>query len=670
MPTTVLLRFLLLFLMGMYCAQGRTQTGASIFYTLNKQNGLSDNGILQMIQLRDGRLAIYTEKGINVYSGQHFDFVPLHDSQRALLPLYNGETHLYLDREERLWVKHKYAVTCIDLQRLLVVPSPLDSLYEANGKRRVEDLYIDGNHDIWTVSGRTLRNLRTATTIAMPPELGALQDLDVLDGHLYMFFGTGKAADYLLRKRRIINVSTAYGPEDAALYYRTSLIVRGPGNMYYQTRTSDHETIFLSYNTQTHAFTELYRCPIILNTLNVTPDNTALICSSNGYLLFDLNHGASYREIDSVRLPDGSTLSTGINTIYPDQQKGVWLGTYHDGLLYASSLFNLFDTKTIDIPVTPILTKIYLNGEALRLRQRYDGRMLMEKTPPYIQHLRLAHNQNTIAFSFCTMNYVRPRNTYYRYRLDHGAWHTAAADDRSGLVSDRGVLYLPFASLPAGEHTLQVQASTNPRRWTGTIRTIHITIDHSPWRWVVWAVAVVVMAGGAVIFVTRKKRHTRTSAAAGHPAAAIPSTLVTTTLSPATANAAPTSLPPTTAEAQAGTDPSQTDPDTPQTEKPEVLARAEAFVKQHIADTSYGVEELAIDLCMERTGLYKKITALTNDTPVAFIRNLRLDHAAKMLREGHYGVNEIAIMCGFASPSYFTKCFKQRYGVKPSEYPA
>ena len=101
---------------------------------------------------------------------------------------------------------------------------------------------------------------------------------------------------------------------------------------------------------------------------------------------------------------------------------------------------------------------------------------------------------------------------------------------------------------------------------------------------------------------------------------------------------------------------------------PELILQVRALVEQHLEDGEYGVEQLAQDLCMERTGLYKKLTALTNTTPVAFIRSIRLHRAAALLQEGKQSVNEIAERTGFSSPSYFTKCFKKKFGVLPSEY--
>ena len=103
-------------------------------------------------------------------------------------------------------------------------------------------------------------------------------------------------------------------------------------------------------------------------------------------------------------------------------------------------------------------------------------------------------------------------------------------------------------------------------------------------------------------------------------------------------------------------------------QEPELILQVRALIEQHLGDGEYGVAQLARDLCMERTGLYKKLTALTDTTPVAFIRSIRLRRAAALLQEGKFTVNEIAERTGFSSPSYFTKCFKKEFGVLPSEY--
>ena len=80
------------------------------------------------------------------------------------------------------------------------------------------------------------------------------------------------------------------------------------------------------------------------------------------------------------------------------------------------------------------------------------------------------------------------------------------------------------------------------------------------------------------------------------------------------------------------------------------------------------VEELSKHLGMSRVHLYKKILALTGKTPVEFIRILRLKRAAQYLRDSQLNVSEIAYKLGFNNPKYFTKYFKEEFGISPSEY--
>lgn len=98
------------------------------------------------------------------------------------------------------------------------------------------------------------------------------------------------------------------------------------------------------------------------------------------------------------------------------------------------------------------------------------------------------------------------------------------------------------------------------------------------------------------------------------------------------------------------------------------MNRATALVERNIANPSYSVEQLSRDLCMERTGLYRKLMVAMDKSPVAFIRAIRLARAAELLDKGGHTVAEISELTGFSSPGYFSKCFQQHYGCRPSEF--
>ncbi|RZJ65012.1 MAG: AraC family transcriptional regulator, partial [Flavobacterium sp.] len=98
------------------------------------------------------------------------------------------------------------------------------------------------------------------------------------------------------------------------------------------------------------------------------------------------------------------------------------------------------------------------------------------------------------------------------------------------------------------------------------------------------------------------------------------------------------------------------------------LSKALAQVEKHLNNPNYSVEQLSQDLHMDRTGLYRKLVNLLDKSPSLFIRNIRLEKAAEMLLEGKLNISEITDKIGFSSSSYFSKCFQEQYGCKPSEY--
>ena len=105
---------------------------------------------------------------------------------------------------------------------------------------------------------------------------------------------------------------------------------------------------------------------------------------------------------------------------------------------------------------------------------------------------------------------------------------------------------------------------------------------------------------------------------------------------------------------------------TPLDEK--IVEKAVKYVVTNIKRPELSVEELSSHLGMSRVHLYKKLKATTGKTPVEFIRLIRLKRGAQMLRESQLNVSEIAFQLGFNNPKYFSKYFKEEFGVLPSVY--
>ena len=96
--------------------------------------------------------------------------------------------------------------------------------------------------------------------------------------------------------------------------------------------------------------------------------------------------------------------------------------------------------------------------------------------------------------------------------------------------------------------------------------------------------------------------------------------------------------------------------------------KMETIVAQHMSDSEFNVDTLAAMLKMGRTKFYGKMKEFTGMSPNTYLQTERLKKAAELLIEGDLNVTEISYKVGFQSPTYFYKCFKEKYGVPPSKY--
>ena len=100
-----------------------------------------------------------------------------------------------------------------------------------------------------------------------------------------------------------------------------------------------------------------------------------------------------------------------------------------------------------------------------------------------------------------------------------------------------------------------------------------------------------------------------------------------------------------------------------------LMARIMECLEKNMDNADYSVEQLAADVGMHRMNLYRKIQSLYGMTPSEFIRTMRLKRAAQIIADDpNLNVAEVAYMVGFNTPKYFTKYFKELFGVLPSQY--
>lgn len=100
----------------------------------------------------------------------------------------------------------------------------------------------------------------------------------------------------------------------------------------------------------------------------------------------------------------------------------------------------------------------------------------------------------------------------------------------------------------------------------------------------------------------------------------------------------------------------------------EVVFKLFKALEENYINSDFGIPELSELMAMSQPQLYRRTVSLTDLSPNALLKEYRLEKAKELLRKETQSVAQITFGTGFTSPSYFTKCFKARYGLLPVEY--
>lgn len=97
------------------------------------------------------------------------------------------------------------------------------------------------------------------------------------------------------------------------------------------------------------------------------------------------------------------------------------------------------------------------------------------------------------------------------------------------------------------------------------------------------------------------------------------------------------------------------------------LKQLHSIIQKNLSDSEFGVEDIGKQIGLSRVQLYRKVKAMTGSSVVDLLRKARLAKAKRLLESRSMSVSEVAYDVGFSAPSYFTKCFKEEYGMLPGE---
>lgn len=364
-----------------------------------------------------------------------------------------------------------------------------------------------------------------------------------------------------------------------------------------------------------------------------------------------------------------------------------------------TTLFNPNNLGTPKTKLTPRMVRAELFGDEIRTGKEYDGRVIMPEEMGYAKKMHLDYNQNTLSFVYSAMNYAAPAKTVYRYRLRGMSDVWTIVNHRSLLLDENGLLHLSFYHIPPGKYTLEVMASIEGNAFDGKIATLDIVVD-DPW-WstplakVVYFVLLAIILYTAVkLYLKNQREKISQQVREDEMLKRIQDLLMqlkvqeemhdeiyqknlalqdylTQQIETEQQDAPTLSAEPQQGETDSPTDSEEKAIADTASENPAdnaFIQQAIALVEQHIGDGGYGVVELSRDLCMERTGLYKKLTAMMNESPSVFMRHIRMNRVAELVLQGEISVEQIAYKTGFSSPQYMRRCFQKEFGCTITEY--
>ena len=731
-----------------------------LFSRITAEDGLCDNQVLHVMQLPDERMLFTTQGNINIYDGVNFSHIHHADIEPFYLKDYHGFYHVYVDMSQMVWIKNRQSLMCFDLQQnsyLTDIPGHIQKMWPE--KKTITDVFVDTDYHLWLLSGRELWNDYSCKSVKLDPAWGEVQDVDVYGPYGYVFFSTGNVVCLDLKTSSVVYAKAAYSSQEAEKYSWTSMVVRTTDGHFYQIRNG-HEGVFLCFDTKSRIWSRLFTAHFTLHTLAVKDDANIYFTSSMGLWRYDVKN-KTREEIENYTLYDGNKMSASANTICFDRQGGVWVGTYHDGLLYAhpdrfpfrntespSISFDTQATSVVDCrgymwECTTDGLKLTRNGKTSmvysedglssdyvcaivedkehriwvstangiscievkndgglkinayrqadgvqrgdyatgRAKLLDDGSIAMEGKdgctvfhPNEVMKMRnvqlnpilrrMTMKDHEISLDFSALNYAFPQHTYYKYTLtqDHDSTVTILRPgiDRSS-IDDNGALHLTLLKLKPGKYQLKVEASLEADRWTGKARVVTFEIL-PPWWQTTWAylaytlLTIGIVVGGVALYSYNQHKRMMRQMKEERLMARIEGLMEQCARYE---------------DEQQGVKPMQ---EKDEKEENEMDAQDSEFLKKAIAlveknlGKQYTVEQLSSDLCMERTGLYKKLSAIVDKSPSLFMRSIRLSHAARLIREGNHSLTEIATMTGFSSASYLSRCFQEEYGCKTSEY--
>lgn len=696
--------------------------GQTVFDILDLRDGLAESRVRSIAEMPDGRLAIATAGAISIYDGTRFHVCELPAERAYSLPGYHGYRSLSCDAAGRVWLRNAETLYVIhpsgcpsDDMEVLRVDSVLQALGWKGGV--VTAFFVDEDFSLqryWVVDEagvlfclkdgqcRRVADL-TSSGDEIPEQIVTCGD------DIYLCYHTGRVCRLRMAKESFSGENEAIFVYDGASIEENEYdkMRHGISVMLYDGKlwlTLNHKSERHSYivrlDTVTNKWLPAVRLGMRNSSFAVALDSTVHVVGNRGeYVLSpqgDVLHHQRMQSVvtDRVERMVGDDLSS----ILFDRYGGVWIGATESGLLYRhpsrGRLVRVTDTHyphaanvtycnerarvsaesyakgstncsaedasgTVYLGTRRGLLVIDAEGNFVTCMDEQDG-----LSSANVQGIQVVGDTLIWISTATGISCIRPLAARGEYLLTHfGKLDGLSLDGRELRVGEifydeqTDSIYVGFGGGVCSFSFTDLMAS--PRYVFRHVPAPAVLQTEESLPVFVWCLIGTLLVGLSGILFIRLRRGESPVTEAGQQ-------MSDTKECAETAVTIPDEEPADSVGESAPTNP------LPVVERSKedtlFLERLQAIVEAHLADDGFSVQGLASELAMDRTVLFRRMQALVGLSPSAYIRQVRMETAARLLRESPDSIDDIALQTGFTSTKYFTRIFKETFGVLPRQY--
>ena len=318
-----------------------------------------------------------------------------------------------------------------------------------------------------------------------------------------------------------------------------------------------------------------------------------------------------------------------------------------------------------NILLHPKFVRLQVNGTNIFAGTEIDGRVVTEKAVSRLNMIELPSTQNSLSLKFSSLNYFRPIQTYYRYRVSglQDKWVMLSYYNSKGLVDKNGILHLPLLGLEPGNYMVEVQASMYPGKWTTPPVKVVVKIKEPWWRTtgltlLISGVFLILIIWNIVIFSGNSRLKMKRNVSEVELFRRIDG-FISRAESCRMEKQTRRSVNDESEDVTSGADLDK--------DAVELLMELVPYSRNGKLDHNVLVQ-LAIKKRIKLTDIYDIITNNIFRSPALLTMAMLLEKASRDLIESGMTVEEIAEKNNFASPNYFIAMFFRRYGMTPLQW--